>query len=69
MTGAARLPDAAVLRARPGGELRNRTTRSPDLTGLAVLRIAVLDDAAFQWTAHEPAAVRQGLHAGGRRPR
>ena len=43
------------------GALRNRTTLSPDLTELAVLRIAVLNEAAFEWTAHEPAARRAGV--------
>jgi 4-carboxymuconolactone decarboxylase len=43
------------------GALRNRTTLPPDLTELAVLRIAVLNDAAFEWTAHEPAARRAGV--------
>jgi alkylhydroperoxidase family enzyme len=43
------------------GALRNRTTLSPDLTELAVLRIAVLNDAPFEWTAHEPAGRRAGI--------
>ena len=43
------------------GALRNRTTLSPDLTELAVLRIAVLNGAGFEWTAHVPAARRAGL--------
>ena len=43
------------------GALRNRTTLSADLTELVVLRIAVLNDAAFEWTAHEPAARRAGI--------
>jgi AhpD family alkylhydroperoxidase len=43
------------------GALRNRTTLPADLTELAVLRIAVLNDAAFEWTAHEPVARRAGV--------
>jgi AhpD family alkylhydroperoxidase len=43
------------------GALRNRTTLTPDLTELVVLRIAVLNGAAFEWTAHEPAARRAGV--------
>jgi AhpD family alkylhydroperoxidase len=43
------------------GALRNRTTLSPDLTELVVLRIAVLNGADFEWTAHEPAARRAGV--------
>jgi AhpD family alkylhydroperoxidase len=43
------------------GALRNRTTLPPDLTELAVLRIAVLNGAPFEWTAHEPAARRAGV--------
>jgi 4-carboxymuconolactone decarboxylase len=43
------------------GALRNRTTLSADLTELAVLRIAALNDAAFEWTAHEPAGRRAGI--------
>jgi len=43
------------------GSLRNGTTLSPDLTELVVLRIAVLNDAPFEWAAHEPAARRAGV--------
>jgi AhpD family alkylhydroperoxidase len=43
------------------GALRNRTTLSPDLTELTILRIAVLNDAPFEWTSHEPAARRAGV--------
>ena len=43
------------------GALRTRTTLSPDLTELAVLRIAVLNGAAFEWTVHEPVARRAGV--------
>jgi 4-carboxymuconolactone decarboxylase len=43
------------------GALRNRTTLTPDLTELVVLRIAVLNAAAFEWAAHLPAARRAGV--------
>ncbi|WP_222196001.1 carboxymuconolactone decarboxylase family protein [Modestobacter italicus] len=43
------------------GALRNATTLTPDLTELVVLRIAVLNDAPFEWAAHEPAARRAGV--------
>lgn len=46
------------------GALRNRTTLSPDLTELVVLRIAVLNGADFEWVAHEPAARRAGVTDG-----
>ena len=46
------------------GALRNRTTLTPDLTELVVLRIAVLNDAEFEWTAHVPAARRAGVTEG-----
>lgn len=46
------------------GALRNRTTLTPDLTELVVLRIAVLNRAEFEWTAHEPAARRAGITDG-----
>jgi AhpD family alkylhydroperoxidase len=46
------------------GALRNRTTLTPDLTELAVLRIAVLNGAEFEWVAHEPAARRAGITEG-----
>ena len=41
--------------------LRNGTTLTPDLTELTILRIAVLNDALFEWQAHEPAARRAGV--------
>ncbi|WP_299954234.1 carboxymuconolactone decarboxylase family protein [uncultured Modestobacter sp.] len=43
------------------GALRNATTLAPDLTELVVLRVAVLNDAPFEWAAHEPAARRAGV--------
>ena len=46
------------------GALRGATTLPDDLRELVVLRIAVLDDAAFEWTAHEPIARRAGLTDG-----
>ena len=46
------------------GALRSGTTLPPDLRELVVLRVAVLNDAAFEWTAHEPIARRAGLSDG-----
>jgi 4-carboxymuconolactone decarboxylase len=43
------------------GALRGGTTLPADLRELVVLRVAVLNDAAFEWTAHEPIARRAGL--------
>lgn len=43
------------------GALRTGTTLSADLRELIVLRVAVLNGAAFEWTAHEPIARRAGL--------
>ncbi len=46
------------------GALRSATTLPADLRELIVLRVAVLNGAAFEWTAHEPIARRAGLDAG-----
>jgi 4-carboxymuconolactone decarboxylase len=46
----------ALLRA-----LRTGTTLPGDLRELIVLRIAVLNGAAFEWAAHEPIGRRAGL--------
>ncbi|MGY1813939.1 carboxymuconolactone decarboxylase family protein [Blastococcus sp. SYSU D00820] len=43
------------------GALRSGTTLAADLRELVVLRVAVLNDAAFEWAAHEPIARRAGL--------
>jgi 4-carboxymuconolactone decarboxylase len=43
------------------GALRSGTTLSADLRELIILRVAVLNGAAFEWTAHEPIARRAGL--------
>ncbi|WP_409331922.1 carboxymuconolactone decarboxylase family protein [Trujillonella humicola] len=43
------------------GALRSGTTLPADLRELVVLRVAVLNDAAFEWAAHEPIARRAGL--------
>jgi alkylhydroperoxidase family enzyme len=43
------------------GALRSGTTLAADLRELVILRVAVLDDAAFEWAAHEPVARRAGL--------
>jgi AhpD family alkylhydroperoxidase len=46
------------------GALRTGTTLPDDLRELVILRVAVLNDAAFEWTAHEPIARRAGLTDG-----
>jgi 4-carboxymuconolactone decarboxylase len=43
------------------GALRGGTTLPGDLRELVVLRVAVLNDAAFEWAAHEPIGRRAGL--------
>ncbi|WP_197028970.1 carboxymuconolactone decarboxylase family protein [Blastococcus sp. URHD0036] len=43
------------------GALRSGTTLPADLRELVVLRIAVLNGAAFEWAAHEPIGRRAGL--------
>ena len=76
---AARPPGRRALRPGPaapaqpaGGEgwnallgaLRSGTTLPADLRELIILRVAVLNGAAFEWTAHEPIARRAGLDDG-----
>ena len=46
------------------GALRSGTTLPADLRELIILRVAVLNGAAFEWTAHEPIARRAGLGDG-----
>ena len=46
------------------GALRARTTLPADLREAVILRIAVLNGAPFEWTAHEPAGRRAGLDDG-----
>jgi len=43
------------------GALRSSTTLPDDVRELVVLRIAVLNGAAFEWSAHEPIGRRAGL--------
>lgn len=43
------------------GALRGATTLPADLRELVVLRVAVLNDAEFEWVSHEPIARRAGL--------
>ena len=43
------------------GALRGGTALDADLRELVVLRVAVLNDAAFEWAAHEPIARRAGM--------
>jgi 4-carboxymuconolactone decarboxylase len=46
------------------GALRGATTLPADVLELVVLRVAVLNDAAFEWAAHEPIGRRVGLTDG-----
>jgi AhpD family alkylhydroperoxidase len=46
------------------GALRSRCGLAADLRELAILRVAVLNDAPFEWVSHEPAARRAGLTDG-----
>jgi 4-carboxymuconolactone decarboxylase len=43
------------------GALRTGTTLPADLRELIILRVAVLNGAAFEWAAHEPIGRRAGL--------
>ena len=43
------------------GALRSATTLPADLRELVVLRVAVLNDAEFEWVSHAPIARRAGL--------
>ena len=43
------------------GALRGGTTLPADLREAVILRIAVLNGAAFEWSAHEPVGRRAGL--------
>jgi len=43
------------------GALRHRSSLGADLRELAILRVAVLNNAAFEWVAHKAAARRAGI--------
>jgi AhpD family alkylhydroperoxidase len=43
------------------GAIRGESTLPPDLRELAVLRVAELNGAEYEWTAHEPVARRAGM--------
>ena len=43
------------------GALRHRSSLAADLRELAILRVAVLNNAAFEWVAHKDAARRAGV--------
>jgi 4-carboxymuconolactone decarboxylase len=45
------------------GAVRERCTLSPDIREAVILRIAVLNDASYEWAAHEPPARAAGLSA------
>ena len=46
------------------GAVRSRMELPADIRELVILRIAVLNRAAYEWTAHEPEARRAGLDDG-----
>jgi 4-carboxymuconolactone decarboxylase len=43
------------------GAIRGRTTLADDLREIVILRIAVLNGAAYEWDSHEPVARLAGL--------
>ena len=43
------------------GVIRNQSTLSHDIRELAILRVAALNGAHYEWEAHEPIARRSGL--------
>ncbi|SCX37831.1 alkylhydroperoxidase AhpD family core domain-containing protein [Klenkia marina] len=43
------------------GALRHKSSLGADLRELAILRVAVLNNAAFEWVAHKDAARRAGI--------
>jgi 4-carboxymuconolactone decarboxylase len=43
------------------GAVRDSSTLPPDIRELAVLRVAELNGAAYEWTAHEPVARAAGM--------
>ncbi|WP_371552266.1 carboxymuconolactone decarboxylase family protein [Streptomyces sp. NBC_00554] len=43
------------------GAIRQRIALPADIRELVILRVAVLNRAAYEWTAHEPEARRAGL--------
>jgi AhpD family alkylhydroperoxidase len=67
--GALRPLDEVLLHSAPVadgwnsmlGALRTRLTLDPALRELVILRIAVLNGAAYEWTAHEPVARSCGV--------
>lgn len=43
------------------GAIRGRSTLPPEIMELAVLRVAELNGAEYEWTAHEPVARQAGM--------
>lgn len=43
------------------GAIRGQSTLPPDIRELAVLRVAALNGAEYEWTAHEPVARQAGM--------
>ncbi|KAL1962277.1 hypothetical protein VTN77DRAFT_9867 [Rasamsonia byssochlamydoides] len=46
------------------GAIRSRTVLDAGLLELAVCRVAVLNDAVYEWNAHAPLALRAGVEGG-----
>jgi len=44
------------------GAIRTKTLLDPALLELAVCRVAILNDAVWEWTAHAPIALKAGLN-------
>lgn len=45
------------------GAIRSDSTLPADIRELAILRVAAINGAAYEWSAHEPVAVHAGLSA------
>jgi AhpD family alkylhydroperoxidase len=45
------------------GAIRSESTLPANIRELAILRVAAINGAAYEWAAHEPVAVRAGLSA------
>lgn len=43
------------------GKIREDSTLPGSIRELAILRVAVLNDCAYEWNAHEPVALKEGL--------
>lgn len=43
------------------GKIRQESLLAGDIRELAILRVAVLNDCDYEWAAHEPVALKEGL--------